>query len=428
MKMYIVVFCAVAAVCRIADGRNLDESKVPRYELPDPLAGEGGGKISADEWRGRRAELMKTIAVNEYGFPLPAPAKVETKVLSEKKDALGGLATRRETKLSFFGPNGKSISATVLLYIPNDAKGPVPVFVGLNFYGNHATTSEDGVIPFRIGFEPTERMKKSWKWPIIGNGAKRGLNARRWPYAEIVRRGYAVCTACYHEFYPDFMDVGKHSALALFMDEKDVDGPQLKYTPIGAWAWGLSRMLDYCISEPRIDGSKAAVVGHSRLGKTALWAGAVDERFGLVCPNDSGCGGVALHKRMFGEVIADHLPHRSTGSDAFWFTEPFAEARGREAQLPYDQHEVVALIASRAVAVGVATKDVYADPKGEYLSVKAAAPVWNLLGVETQLPDEMPRAGEAIAGPLGFHVREGEHDILLEDWNAYMDAADRIWR
>ena len=126
--------------------------------------------------------------------------------------------------------------------------------------------------------------------------------------------------------------------------------------------------------------------------------------------------------------MEDHLGHRVNREDAFWFTEPFAEAWGREDSLPYDQHEVVALVAPRTIAVGVATKDVGADPKGEYLSVKAAAPVWDLLGAKTSLPDEMPGAGGAIVGPVSFHVREGGHDMLLEDWNAYMDVADRIWR
>lgn len=409
--------------------RNFDESKVPGYSLPDPLVDASGKRVSADEWRrSRRAEVLKLIAENEYGFPLPPPAKVEAKVISEKKDALAGLATRRETMFTFYGPNGKSLSATMLLYIPNAAKGPVPVFLCLNFNGNQATTVEEDVTPLEWRVKPVKNMRKLWKWSQLEQGAKRGLSARRWPYREILSRGYAVGTACYHEFYPDMMDAGGYSALALFMDEQDVDGPQYKYTPISAWAWGLSRMLDYCETEPRIDAAKAAVAGHSRLGKTALWAGAVDERFKLVCPNNSGCGGVALHRREFGEVIEDHLTHRDNRADAFWFTEPFAEAWGREASLPYDQHEVVALVAPRTIAVGVATKDVRADPKGEYLSVVAAAPVWRLLGLETPLPAEMPRPGGAIVGPVSFHVREGGHDMLLEDWNAYMDVADWMWR
>lgn len=410
-------------------GWNVDESKVPSYTLPDPLSLPGGGKADEKLWRSSvRAKILEKLAVNEYGFALPKPVSTSVEVISEKTDALDGTATRREVKLTFTGTTGKKLSATMLLYIPNAVSGPVPVFLGLNFRGNHATTDENDIQLYTPAFTPTPKAVKGWKYPILKKGYARASAAQRWPYKEIIKRGYAVGTVCYHEFYPDFMGTGRYSVFALFMKDDEVDGPQFRYTPIGAWAWGLSRMLDYVSSDKRIDASKAAVIGHSRLGKTALWAGALDTRFGLVCPNNSGCGGVALHKREFGENIEGHLTHRDNDNDAFWFTEPFAEAWGKESELPYDQHEAVALIAPRTIAVGVATKDVYADPKGEYESVKAAAEVWRIHSIDVVLPAHMPRPGGAILGPISFHVREGGHNILLEDWNAYMNVADGIWR
>lgn len=407
---------------------NLDESKVPNYTLPNPLESIDDSKIDSKKWReSRRPEILEKFAVGEYGYEFPKPTEVSYKVLNEKNDALDGLAIRREVLMSFKGPTGKTLDATMLLYIPK-TKTPAPIFIGLNYRGNHATTIEDDVVKYEVDFSASQKAKNGSKFKKLKKGYEVGSAARRWPYCEIIKRGYAVATVCYHDFYPDFINAGRDSVFALFMEESQVDGPQIKYTPIGAWAWGLSRMLDYVSLEPKIDASRAAVIGHSRLGKTALWAGAIDERFGLVCPNNSGCGGVALHKREFGENIEAHLSHRDNCQDAFWFTEAFAESWGEESSLKFDQHEAVALIAPRAIAVGVATKDVYADPKGEYESVKAAQKVWSIFNKNVSLPQEMPTAGSQVLGPISFHVREGNHDILFEDWNNYMNAADLLWK
>ena len=407
---------------------NLDETKVPKYTLPDPLESIDGRNVDSQKWReSRRLEILEKLAIGEYGYQLPSPTDVTYEVLNEKKDALEGLATRREILMRFKGTTGKTLEATMLLYIPNKTKVPAPIFLGLNFRGNHATTLENDVIKFKVDFEASPKSMKGPNFTILKNGYDVGSAARRWPYKEIIERGYAVATVCYHDFYPDFIGVGRSSVFALFMDESLVDGPQIKYTPIGAWAWGLSRMLDYVTLEPRIDASRAAVIGHSRLGKTALWAGAIDERFGLVCPNNSGCGGVALHKREFGENIESHLSHRDNCQDAFWFTEAFAESWATEKTLKFDQHEAVSLIAPRAIAVGVATKDIHADPKGEYESLRAAKDVWSIFNKKVSLPEKMPQAGTQILGPISFHVREGKHDLLLEDWNKYMNAADLLW-
>lgn len=191
---------------------------------------------------------------------------------------------------------------------------------------------------------------------------------------------------------------------------------------IGAWAWGLSRMADCLQSVPEIDGRKLAVVGHSRLGKTSLWAGAQDERFGIVISNDSGAGGAALHKRIFGEtaaVLNRSFPH--------WFNGNFKKYSDNEVALPVDQHELIALMAPRPVYIASATEDLWADPKGEFLGGKLAEPVYALFGKKGLGADSPPSPDLSIGDSIGYHTRTGKHDILLFDWEQYMNFADRHW-
>ena len=435
MLLLAVALAAAANGATLRDIRDIvadycyDEAKIAPYTLPDPLVCADGTPVrDARTWLARRrGELLDLLARYAYGWPLPPPAAVRCETLSEQGDALGGIAIRREVRLSFTGPTGRTLDATMLLYIPRSATAaaPVPVFLGLNFKGNHACTDEPDVRIATLDLSRQEpryaegSMKRRSAWP-----AARGEHARRWPFAEIVRRGYAVGTACYHDFYPDFMGAAGNSALALFLDDAALAAPQTRHTPIGAWAWGLSRMLDHCRTEPRIDVTRAAVIGHSRLGKTALWAGATDTRFRLVIANDSGCGGGALHRRKIGENIEALVSHRTTLNAADWFTDSFASFIGREQDLPFDQHELLALTAPRALCLGVATKDRSADPKGEFEAMLAARPVWRLFGIEATPLTEMPSPGRGSVAPVSFHVREGRHDIVLEDWLEYLAAAD----
>ena len=195
---------------------------------------------------------------------------------------------------------------------------------------------------------------------------------------------------------------------------------------LAAWAWGASRCLDYLVTDPAVAADRVAVIGHSRGGKTVLWAAAEDQRFALACSNDSGCGGAALSRRR--------VPHRETLpviNRAFphWFDANFKRYNDREDELPVDQHELIALIAPRAVAVASASEDLWADPRGEYLSVVHARPVYRLFGHDALgAAPEMPAIGDALHGDgAHYHLREGKHNLALVDWQAYWDFVDRTF-
>jgi hypothetical protein len=395
-----------------ADEPIYDESKVPPYTLPDPLALADGRKVAdARTWTAeRRPELLRLFETHVYGRTPAGRPRVRSAIGRTDPQALGGKATRSEVALTF-GEGASARSMNLLLYLPNAARGPVPVLLGLNFQGNHAVHSDPGIT-------------LSTRWIPQGPGivahrateAARGGEARRWPIETMVERGYAVATAYYGDLFPDRADGAPESVLALFPAERGPDA----CGAIGAWAWGLSRAADYLETVAAVDARKIVVFGHSRLGKAALWAGAQDPRFAIVISNESGCGGAALSKRIYGETveaITTRFPH--------WFCPAFKRYAGREQDLPVDQHELIALIAPRPVYVASAAEDQWADPRGEFLGALHADPVYRLLGRDGLPAREMPAVNQPVDGTIGYHVRAGVHDVTEYDWQQYLAFADK---
>jgi len=392
-----------------------DESHVPPYALPDPLISNDNTTIEdAREWaETRRGETLEMFKKYEYGEVLPPPDSISFELLSQKDNALGGIAVRKEVRIHLEMNNGKRFSLDLLLYTPKNISAPVPAFIGLNFRGNHNTTWELDVLP--TGYIAPGKLAS--KGPTT--------QTYRWQFAETIRRGYASATICYHDVHPDFLDSTENSVFRLFFDEKEYDTIWERHSIIGAWAWGLSRGLDYLASHPDIDANRVAVHGHSRLGKTSLWAGAADPRFRMVVSNNSGCGGAALHKRKFGENFSQHFESHLQKNVPCWFVKATKDFINKEETMPFDQHQLLALIAPRPLVVHSATLDLYADPKGEFLACVHASNVYNLFGFKEFPATKMPEPGVRIDGYVSYMCREGNHDQTPEDWAHYLDLADQ---
>lgn len=411
-KTFVFICLCLTALVASAQEANYDESKVPEYVLPDPLLSESGKVIrNRRQWeRIRRPELMSLFETEMFGKMPGRPSEMSFEVLSTDDDALGGKAVRKAVAVYFDA--ARTSYMVMLMYVPKDRKGPVPAFLGANFKGNHGTT-EDPEVSL-----PSESQ-------IAGYGPKykpsvRGENARRWPYEYVVSQGYAVVTFAREDVDPDWNDGFRNGVHAVMDAGKERQDDS--WGTVATWAWGLCRALDYLETDKDIDSKRVAVIGHSRLGKAALWAGAVDQRFALVISNDSGCSGAAISRRQFGEHVKrinTKFPH--------WFCRNYHKYNAKEDTLPFDQHELLAMIAPRPVYVASASLDLWADPKGEMLSLVNASPVYQLYGYEGFRAEELPPVNTAIhTDRMGYHLREGVHDILLYDWQHYVAFADRF--
>lgn len=401
---------------------NDDEAMVRAFTLPDVLAGpDGAPAASADQWRERsRPHQFSLLETSVYGRRLPpVPVRVAGDVDRTDATLADGLKLTRLQARLHLGDGDAAPTTDVLVYLPKVDR-PVPVFLHLNFRGNQAEHPDPGI-----------RLCAAWLPDDPKNGivdhratdASRAAHARRWPVEHLTARGYGVATACYGDVFPDRPDGRAASALASLGRPLEGDLPPDEPGAIATWAWQLSRILDWLVTLPEVDAAKVIVVGHSRNGKAAVWAGACDERFAMVVSNESGCGGAALERRNYGETveaITRRFPH--------WFCPAFRGYAGRETELPVDAHVTLAMTAPRPLYIASAIEDRWADPRGEFLAAVAADRVWKLFGLEGLGTDEWPPVDTPVGRTIGYHVRSGKHDLLEEDWLRFADHADRTLR
>jgi hypothetical protein len=415
----LMVLFATVATPKIA----LPQSRFPAItqlpsnpDLPDPLVMMDGGEriASKQQWLDkRRPELKDLFEYYMYGYLPDPPDKLECKVERQDGRSFDGKATLKEVTIAVGPPEVPRIH--LLLVVPNQRHGPVPVFLGPNFSGNHTLVKDLAV-----------RLPTSWMdshgHGVLNNRATeagRGTQTDVWSIEQSLQRGYAVATFYYGDIAPDRSGVSEGSIQPYFHKKGQKPGPH-DWGMIAAWAWGLHRAVDYLLTDSAIDKDRIAVVGHSRLGKTALLAAAFDERIALVIPHQAGCGGTAPSRGKIGESVKqinDRFPH--------WFNGTFKEFNDRPDRLPFDQHCLIALVAPRPVLLTNAVEDTWANPQGQFQVLQAADPVYRLLGAGGLEAKEMPEPGRLVDSTLGYSIRPGSHSMNEEDWKIFLAYADK---
>lgn len=379
--------------------------------LPDPLRFTDGRVVeSTDDWSDRAAEIRDVFQDQVYGRAPEAGWRLSHRVFEGPTVATRGGARRKQVELTIETARGR-LRIPLLIYLPPGTETPVPAFIILNFNGNHRVAPDPEIslpeAPLPESQQPAE--------------SHRGENASRFPIEAITSRGYALVTAHSGDIDPDFDD-GFGNGIHRLFDNPEVERPADAWGTVAAWAWGMSRILDYLESDPDIDATRVAAAGHSRKGKTALWAGACDPRFALVISNESGCTGAALARNRKGESI-----ERINSTFPHWFCRHYRRYNDREDDLPVDQHMLVSLLAPRPVCIASATGDAWADPEGEFLSGVHASPVYRLFGLEGLDLNRLPEPERPLQdGAIAYHLRTGDHDLTAWDWEQFMNFADRF--
>ncbi len=364
-------------------GQNYDEAKVVQYVLPDPLLDKNNRRITdRHAWEKRRPELLKLFEENVYGRMPKAFDAIEFRTIREKKGVMAGQANLKEVLITVRRKD-QSVGINLILFTPSSARKPVPVFLLINNRTARNTAPERDTLS---GF---------------------------WPAEKVIEAGYAIASFQVNDAAPDRKDTYQNGVMRLYPEElMRPDGMKA----IGAWAWASSRVMDYFEANKVLDAKKVAVVGHSRGGKTALWAAAQDKRFAVCISNNSGNTGAKLSRRNFGESV-----ERINTSFPYWFSDNYKKFNGREADLPVDQHILIALVAPRPVYVTNATLDLWADPTGSYLALRHAEPVFNLYKEKSSLPEARPEVSRPfISKTLSYHLREGKHDLDYYDWEQFI--------
>jgi pimeloyl-ACP methyl ester carboxylesterase len=369
---------------------NYFEEKVPSYKLPELLTTLQGKKVkNVKMWeKKRRNEILELFRENVYGRIPSTPYSESFKLVNEDKNAMDGNATLKQVDI-MISSEGKSLDIHLTLFVPNNITKPVPGYLLIDNRGPENT-------------DPTRLLKSEF-----------------WPAEEAIARGYAIAVFSNADVDPDNFDEFKNGIHGLLdRGERRPDS----WGTIAAWAWGASRCLDYFETDKDINAKKVAVVGHSRGGKTALWAAAEDQRFAMAVSNESGCGGAALARRKYGETVA-----RINNAFPHWFCSDYKKWANNEDSMPVDMHMLIALIAPRAVYITSASEDLWADPRGSYLSLYHALPVFKLYDKNTNLSEKMPPLNRQVtSGKTAYHIRDGVHNLLLKDWNWFMDFGDVV--
>lgn len=372
---------------------NYSEDKVPPYTLPDPLVLSDGRRVTSAEmwWKQRRPEILKFYQTDIYGrIPANAP-KVGWEVAETDPKARDGAATLRRV-VGKVGDKSDGPRLNLTVYTPAKAEKPVPMLLSITF-----------------GFAPGNRGRPPGAFD---------------PITEVLGRGWGYASLSYTDIQPDRANRWTEGVIGLTLKEGQTQPAPDEWGTISAWAWGVSRCLDYFETDKTVNAKQIAITGASRLGKTVLWAGAQDERVAAVFSVVPGEMGASLIRRDWGETLDDmaqNFPWQFAGNLQKWV--------GKWNDLPVDQHLLIALCAPRPVYVNGGLSDQWSDPKGEFLAMVGAGPVYRLLGAKDLGVTELPPLDKPVTGgDLAFHYHSSGHTAVPADWKAFLDFADRHFK
>ena len=384
---------------------NYDESLVGDYTLPDPLKMADGEKVTTPEmwFEKRRPEIIGLYEKHQFGRLPGRPKDLWFDVFDKGTETFGGKALRKQVTIHY-SKNDSAPTTDVLIYLPADAKKPVPVFLYISFRPYCMLVDDPGV-------------KKGFLWNREGERVPAGESTMHlFDVVPFLEDGFGVATLYYGDVDPDFSSGLPHGVRSLYLQPGQTEPAQDEWGTISAWSWGLSRVMDYFETDAAIDAEQVALMGISRLGKTVTWTGARDPRFAMIIASCGGEGGAALSRRNYGETIA----HLAAPSRYFYqFCTNYGYWGTRVDEFPVDAHMLLACIAPRPVLLQTGTTDRWSDPKGEFLAAVAAGPVFELLGKKGVGIKEMPLAGEPHMNTLGYYMHDGGHGTIDSDWDIF---------
>jgi hypothetical protein len=386
---------------------NNDEALVGVYSLPDPLVLANGEMVrNVNTWyQKRRPEILRLFEDNQFGRSPERPAGMSFDVFDKGTPVLDGKAIRRQVTI-YFSSDKAGPQMDLLLYLPADANKPAPLLLNLSFSANSSVVDDPGIKPGEVWGRDKKKVP-----------APKGMNFGRLNVTPFLTKGIGVASVYYGDIDPDFQGGVKYGVRGLYLEPGQTEPAPDEWGAIAAWAWGLSRVMDYLETDKDVDAKRVAIFGVSRLGKTVLWAGARDSRFAIVIASCSGEGGAALSRRNYGETIA-HLTAPSRYP--YQFCANYQKYSDHVDQFPVDAHMLIALIAPRPVLLQTGDQDTWSDPKGEFLAAVAAGPVYRLLGGQDLGTDQMPPAGQPTLHTIGYYMHSGGHGTLPSDWDVFL--------
>lgn len=388
---------------------NYDEAKVPPYVLLDPLTLANGKPVrDARTWVSqRRPELIRLFEENQHGKSPGRPAEMVFDIHDAGTPAFDGKAIRKQVRI-WFRKDRTGPALNLLVYTPAAAKGRVPLLLNISFGANSQTVADPGVAP---GMVWNAQQKK--RIPLPADARSFG----RVDVPALLDAGLGFATFYYGDVDPDDHGAMHAGVRQLYLKPGQVWRRPDEWGALGAWAWGISRAIDYLETDKAVDAKRIAITGMSRLGKTVMWAGASDTRVAAVIASVSGEGGAAVSRRIYGETIAHYVaPSRYP----YQFAANYARYAAEPASAPIDGNLLVALIAPRPLLLQTGSTDKWSDPRGEFLSAVDASRVWELLGKPGLGTDIWPEPGRQVGGTLSYYMHDGGHGPVPGDWPVFI--------